>query len=65
MSFNGAYGASDSGQLLIGSPDTNAGDKETILDLIVRWDPNDDFSAYLNADYINLARRRLRQEMLF
>jgi hypothetical protein len=49
VSFNGAYGAADSGQ----GVETRDGDKETILDLIVRWDPSDDFSAYVNADYID------------
>ncbi|MHC5035556.1 MAG: outer membrane beta-barrel protein, partial [Planctomycetota bacterium] len=51
-SFNGVYGSADSSQANFGIPDTNAGDKETILDLILRWNPSDDFSAYVNADYI-------------
>jgi hypothetical protein len=57
VSFNGAYGSSDSAQNTLspipGAPDMHAGDKETILDLILRWNPSDDFSAYVNADYID------------
>ncbi len=30
-----------------------AGDKETILDLILSWSPSERFEAYLNADYIS------------
>ena len=48
VSFNGVHGSADSGQ-----GDTRAGDKETIYDLIVGWDPSEEFSAYINADYID------------
>lgn len=48
-SFNGAYGSADSGA----GTNTPAGDKELILDLIFNWDPTDDISTYVNADYID------------
>ncbi|MFQ5700104.1 MAG: outer membrane beta-barrel protein, partial [Myxococcota bacterium] len=53
-SFNGTYGASDSGQ----GEDTLAGDKELILDLILGWDPSERFSAYINADWIDSENSR-------
>ncbi|MDJ0786827.1 MAG: outer membrane beta-barrel protein [Myxococcota bacterium] len=49
FSFNGTYGASDSGQGF----DTPAGDKETILDFILSYDhPSERFSGYINADWL-------------
>jgi hypothetical protein len=48
-SFNGTYGASDSGQ----GGNTPAGDRETILDLILTYSPSDQFTTYVNADYID------------
>ncbi|NNL86510.1 MAG: outer membrane beta-barrel protein [Myxococcales bacterium] len=54
VSFAGAYGDSDSGQgTALGTRGTPSGDKEMILDFILSWDPNDAFSAYINADYID------------
>lgn len=53
-SFNGAHGSSDSG---LGF-DAPAGDKETILDLIVGFDPTERFSSYVNADYIKTENSR-------
>lgn len=47
-SFAGTHGSADSGSL----NDQPAGDKETILDVILGWTPNEKFSAYLNADWI-------------
>jgi len=47
-SFAGVSGAADSGALF----DQPAGDRETILDLILGWTPNEKFSAYVNADWI-------------
>jgi hypothetical protein len=49
FSFAGVHGAADSGQLA----DTPAGDKETILDVILRAKFTESFEAYVNADYIN------------
>ncbi len=48
FSFAGVHGAADSGQLA----DTPAGDKETILDVILRAKFSESFEAYVNADYI-------------
>jgi len=48
FSLAGVHGDSDSGQ----GVDTRTGDKETIIDLIVGWEPSDRFSSYINADYI-------------
>ncbi len=48
FSFNGVHGASDSGA----GQDTFSGDKETILDFILSYDPNENFSGYINADWI-------------
>jgi hypothetical protein len=47
-SFAGVTGSSDSGSL----NDQPAGDRETILDAILGWTPNESFSAYINADWI-------------
>ena len=47
-SFNGAFGDADSGAGF----DAPSGDKETILDFVVTWDPTDDFSSYFNLDYL-------------
>ncbi len=47
-SFNGAYGGADSGAGF----DAPSGDKETILDMTVLWDPSEKFSSYLNFDYV-------------
>lgn len=48
LSFAGAWGAADSG----GSATGNSGDDELILDFILSWDPTENFSTYINADYI-------------
>lgn len=48
-SFNGTHGSSDSGQ----GVDEPAGNEETILDFIFGFDPNENFSAYVNADWID------------
>lgn len=48
-SFNGVWGASDSGQ----GQDTFAGNNEMILDFILSYDPGENFSGYINADYID------------
>jgi len=48
FSLAGVHGDSDSGQ----GVDTRAGDKETIIDLIIGWEPTNRFSGYINADYI-------------
>jgi hypothetical protein len=48
-SFNGVWGDSDSGQGM----DTYAGDKEVILDFILSYDPTENFSGYINADWIS------------
>lgn len=53
-SFNGAHGSADSGAGI----DTPAGDKETILDFILGFDPTENFSAYVNADYIDTQNSR-------
>ena len=53
-SFNGAHGSSDSG---LGF-DAPAGDKETILDFILGFDPTENFSSYINADYIETENSR-------
>jgi hypothetical protein len=47
-SFAGVTGSADSGSL----NDQPAGDRETILDVILGWTPNESFSAYVNADWI-------------
>ena len=47
-SFAGVTGSADSGSL----NDQPAGDRETILDLILGWTPNEKFSGYVNADWI-------------
>ena len=47
-SFAGVSGSADSGSL----NDQPAGDKETILDLILGWTPNEKLSGYINADWI-------------
>ncbi len=47
-SFNGTFGDADSGAGF----DSPSGDKETILDVVVTWDPNDKFSSYFNFDYL-------------
>jgi hypothetical protein len=47
-SFNGAFGDADSGAGF----DAPSGDKETILDVVVTWDPTDKFSGYFNFDYL-------------
>jgi hypothetical protein len=47
-SFAGVTGAADSGSL----NDQPAGDRETILDVILGWTPNEKFSGYINADWI-------------
>jgi hypothetical protein len=47
-SFAGVTGSADSGSL----NDQPAGDRETILDLILGWTPNEQFSGYINADWI-------------
>lgn len=56
LSFNGTYGDADSGQALVtgsaATGDTRAKDKETIYDVILSWNPNEMFSGYINADYI-------------
>ncbi len=53
-SFAGAYGSSDSGQ----GTNTPSGDKELILDFIFSWDPTENFSGYINADYIDSENSR-------
>ncbi len=53
-SFNGAHGSSDSG---LGF-DAPAGDKETILDLILSFSPTENFTTYINADYIQTENSR-------
>jgi hypothetical protein len=47
-SFAGVTGAADSGS----ANDQPAGDRETILDVILGWTPNEKFSGYVNADWI-------------
>ena len=47
VSLAGTYGAAQEA-----GGGTRAGDKETILDLIVGFNPSESFEAYLNADYI-------------
>ncbi len=49
VSFAGAYGDADSGQ----GASLPSSNKEMILDFILSWDPSDNFSAYINADYID------------
>lgn len=46
LSFAGAWGQSP-------GSGTGAGDKELILDWIISWDPTENFSTYINADYID------------
>ena len=46
----GTYGDAAESQGITGLP---AGDKETILDVILSWDPNESFSGYINYDYLN------------
>lgn len=46
--LNGIFGASDGGQ----GANTKAGDKETILGILLNWDPNDRLSGYVNANYL-------------
>jgi hypothetical protein len=53
-SFNGTWGSADSGTGI----DTPAGDKELILDAIIGFDPTENFSAYINADYIDTQNSR-------
>ncbi len=53
-SFNGAHGSSDSG---LGF-DAPAGDKETILDVILSFSPSENFTTYINADYIDTENSR-------
>lgn len=55
-SFNGIHGDSDSG---LGF-DAPAGDKETILDVILSFSPSENFTTYLNADYIETQNSRGR-----
>lgn len=46
--FSGVWGNSTGGQ----GEETADGAKETILDVVVTWDPSDKFSSHLNVDYI-------------
>ncbi len=46
--LNGTHGDADSGQGF----DTPAGDKETIVDLILSFSPSESFTTYVNADYL-------------
>lgn len=47
-SFNGTWGGADSGAGF----DAPDGDQELILDWVITWDPTEDFSSYLNIDYL-------------
>jgi hypothetical protein len=47
-SFAGVSGSADSGSL----NNQPAGDRETILDLILGWTPCEEFTGYINADWI-------------
>jgi len=47
-SFNGAWGAADSGAGF----DTPAGEKEVILDWVLTYKPTEKFSSYVNADFL-------------
>ena len=53
-SIAGAHGDSDSGTGI----DTPAGDKETIVDVILSYNPTENFSTYINADYIETENSR-------
>jgi hypothetical protein len=53
-SINGVHGDSDSGQGF----DTPAGDKETIVDVILSYSPTEQFTTYINADYIESENSR-------
>ena len=53
-SLAGVHGDADSGNGF----DSPAGDKETIIDLILSWDPNEQFSTYINADWIETENSR-------
>ena len=48
LSFAGTWGSADSG----GSVTGDSSDDELILDVILSWDPMDNLSTYINADYI-------------
>ena len=53
-SIAGVHGDADSGNGF----DSPAGDKETIIDVILSYDPNEQFSTYINADYIETENSR-------
>ena len=55
-SFNGVHGSADSG---LGF-DAPSGDKETVLDLILSFSPSENFTTYVNADYIKTQNSRGR-----
>lgn len=48
-SFNGIWGSTDS--FARAGTGSNERDKDTILDLILSWDPNEQFSGYINANW--------------
>ena len=53
-SIAGIHGDADSGNGF----DSPAGDKETIIDVILSFDPNEQFSTYINADWIETENSR-------
>ncbi len=53
-SVNGIHGDSDSGT----GADTPSGDKETIIDVILSYSPTEQFTTYINADYIETENSR-------
>ena len=57
LNFAGTYGSADSGSGL-GTPNTENND-ELILDFIASWDPTDNFSTYVNFDYIETQNAQL------
>ena len=53
--ISGVWGSTDSVPLGgVGSSTALESDKETIIDLLLTWDPSDNFSAWVNADWRNV-----------